>query len=269
MSISINDQCQRTVDLEAIPKRIISLVPSQTELLYDLGLENHIVGITRFCVHPQQALEHKIVVGGTKKIVEKRVRDLKPDLIICNKEENTPQIVDFCSSICPTYVSDVATLSDALEMIDHLSKLTGSTTIAQKLSSDIAVEFKKLANLPSKLRALYLIWKKPYMSVGRDTFINEMMSHAGFRNVLDDQVRYPQLELNDIINLKPDVILLSSEPYSFTTSDADDINFAFAKANQPQKRIIIVDGEPFSWYGSRLLQSPAYFRKLREQLQMS
>jgi ABC-type Fe3+-hydroxamate transport system substrate-binding protein len=267
---SITDQCGRLVELPLRPQRIISLVPSQTELLYDLSLEDQLVGITRFCVHPKQALEEKRVVGGTKKIVQKRIQELHPDLIICNKEENTKDIVDFCETVAPTYVSDISSLEDALEMIMQIGTLTGKFKKAEQLKQDIATSFDGLSNSSSnsgsKLKALYLIWKNPYMTLGSHTFIHDMMEKSGFENVMKDQQRYPQIEMQHILDLQPDVILLSSEPYNFKEADELEMCSAFAKAGKKVPKCIIVDGELFSWYGSRLLQSPAYFKELRKLL---
>ncbi len=266
MSISLTDPCGRLVTLPSIPQRIISLVPSQTELLYDLGLENQIVGITRYCVHPTSALTDKKVVGGTKKVVTKRLQDLQPDLIICNKEENTPSIVAQCETIAPTYVSHIETLDDALHMILQIAQLTNTLPTAQTLCQRIQQAFAQLTAVRLPQPALYLIWKDPYMTVGNDTFIHDMMQRLGLRNAAAAQQRYPQLSMEQLVDLKPAVVLLSSEPYDFKPKDAAVIESAFAKANLPTPKCIIVDGELFSWYGSRLSKSPAYFKKLQHQL---
>ncbi|WP_194850084.1 ABC transporter substrate-binding protein [Nonlabens antarcticus] len=265
MAVEITDQCGRIVRLSSSPQRIITLVPSQTELLYDLGLEDKIVGVTRFCVHPERAVKEKRVVGGTKKIVEKRIKELQPDLIICNKEENTKQIVDFCESIASTYVSDISTLEDSLEMIEQVGTLTQTRKQADEITAKIKLAFQDLPNPKLKNRALYLIWKDPYMSVGNDTFIHNMLEKAGFDNVLKNQTRYPQLNIQEVLNLAPDVILLSSEPYNFKVEDGMELCSAFAKANKKQPVCTIVDGEIFSWYGSRLLKTPDYLIELNKR----
>jgi ABC-type Fe3+-hydroxamate transport system substrate-binding protein len=264
--VQLTDQCNRQVSVKEKPKRIISLVPSQTELLYDLGLGNSIVGITRFCVHPEHALKNKRVVGGTKKIVENRIRELQPDLIICNKEENTKEIVAFCDSIATTYISDISTLEDSLEMIQHIARLTGTQQKAEEITTQLKTNFKKLTSFKMKKRALYLIWKKPYMSVGNDTFIHDMINKAGFENVMKDHKRYPQLELQDIVDLQPEVILLSSEPYNFKEADQLELCSAFAKAVKKVPQCITVDGEMFSWYGSRLLKAPLHFKAVQNAM---
>lgn len=279
MFASLTDQCGNSVSLKKLPQRIISLVPSQTELLYDLGLETSIVGITRFCVHPAEALENKKVVGGTKKIVEKRIKELQPDLIICNKEENTKEIADFCQSIAPTYISDISTLDEALEMIQQVGMLTGTSKSAQQLTTQINTKFKELPEFKTKKRALYLIWKDPYMSIGSDTFIHDMMEKVGFRNVLTNERRYPQLTIDQIVDFAPDIILFSSEPYNFKEDDKIELINAFkarsdeedyirqSQSANEQKNLpqcITVDGEFFSWYGSRLSHAPTYFSELQK-----
>ncbi len=160
MFCKVTDQLDRIVELDSLPQRIISLVPSQTELLVDLGLRDRLVGVTRFCVHPQGLTDDITVVGGTKKIVRNRMYELQPDLIICNKEENTPEIVAFCDQIAPVYVSDVNTLEQAMEMIIDLGTLTGTTFKAKSISRNIKMNFGTLAKKENK-RTLYLIWKIP------------------------------------------------------------------------------------------------------------
>ena len=266
MFCKVTDQLDRIVELDTLPQRIISLVPSQTELLVDLGLRDRLVGVTRFCVHPQGLTNDITVVGGTKKIVRNRMYELQPDLIICNKEENTPKIVAFCDQIAPVYVSDVNTLEHAMEMIIDLGTLTGTTFKAKSISRNIKMNFGTLAKKENK-RALYLIWNDPYMGVGHDTFINDIMGKSGFENALDNSSRYPELSLADIVKLQPEQILLSSEPYPFEEKHKKELLEAFMSA-KPQHavkpnvipEIKLVDGEMFSWYGSRLLKSPEYMK---------
>ena len=264
MYCSVTDQCYRTIELPERPLRIVSFVPSQTELLVDLGLEEHLVGITRFCEYPAGLVDRIKIVGGTKKMVESRVREVKPDLIICNKEENTQEMVLACQEIAPTYVSDVSNLEDAIEMINDIGKLTGASFKAKSLSSSIKINFNHFEKETVKSQeALYLIWKAPYMTIGSDTFIHDMIERAGYKNIMDGASRYPELTLENIVNLNPAVILFSSEPYSFTESDKMEIKDAFAKAELEQPIYLDVDGSYFSWYGSRLKEATAYFKNLR------
>jgi ABC-type Fe3+-hydroxamate transport system substrate-binding protein len=258
----VKDQLNRTIKLVGTPKRIVSLVPSQTELLYHLGLDEEIVGITKFCVHPNHWFEAKQKVGGTKSIHISQVERLAPDLIIANKEENTKEDIERMQAFCPVWVSDVSSFDDALNMIEGLGLLLNRMAQASQLLGQIrnAKQQFELATL-QKTPALYFIWKSPYMVAGCDTFINDMMKLAGFENVVH-QNRYPILELSEIQKLSPKLILLSSEPFPFKQNDV------LALSQQlPDTKVILVDGELFSWYGSRMLQSFDYFSALHEQIQ--
>lgn len=270
MFCKIPDQLGRMIELDQLPERIISLVPSQTELLIDLGLKDRLVGVTRFCIHPAGLMDEKTVVGGTKKIVESRIIELQPDLIICNREENNQKIVEFCDHIAPTYVSDIDNLEQALEMIADVGELTGAKFKAKALIRNISSSFKKIPQAQLQQKALYLIWKKPYMTVGSGTFINDMIEKAGFTNAAKELNRYPELEVEPMIKLQPDVVFLSSEPYPFSTDDIAELKLAFltAPSQDPVKPNVtpdfkMVDGELFSWYGSRLLKTPEYLQTLQ------
>lgn len=270
MFCKLPDQLGRVIEIDQLPQRIISLVPSQTELLIDLGLKDRIVGVTRYCIHPAGLIDEKVVVGGTKKIVESRIIELQPDLIICNREENTKEIVSFCDHIAPTYISDIDGLENALEMIADIGELTGTKFKSKSLIRGVSNAFKLLPKPEVVQKVLYLIWKKPYMSVGDGTFINDMIQKAGFINAAQQSSRYPEYEIEDMVRLQPDVIFLSSEPYPFTTDDIAELKLAFltAPSQHPIKPNVIpdfkvVDGELFSWYGSRLLKTPAYLQSLQ------
>lgn len=250
----------RQVILPSAPQRIISLVPSQTELLYDLGLEDRIAGQTIFCVHPREKFSRATKVGGTKKVRYETIAGLNPDLIVCNKEENTEEIVNILAASYPVWVSDIKTVDDALTMIEQLGRVFDVSERAHALAENIKKSFEK--PFPGKVYdCLYLIWKDPYMAAGRDTFIDQMLASAGFLNLLPAGSRYPELSADEIAGLKPEFILLSSEPYPFKEK-----HMAELAQISPGTRIALVDGEFFSWYGSRLLNSRNYFRELRQSL---
>jgi ABC-type Fe3+-hydroxamate transport system substrate-binding protein len=255
------DQLGNKINLPHTPERIISLVPSQTELLFDLGLENEVVGITKFCIHPHQWFETKTRIGGTKNLNIELIHQLKPDLLIANKEENTKDQVEVLSAFYPVWVSDVNNLQDALQMIQMVGDITGTSIKAMQLVSEINNEFNKTAHNPSPPTAAYLIWKDPYMVAGGDTFINAMLQAAGFKNAFQNLSRYPQASVSDLQNAGCDYILLSSEPYPFKQKHLQQL-----QAEIPDTKIILVDGEMFSWYGSRLLKAPAYFKRLWQQM---
>ncbi len=255
----------RSLFLGAPPRKIISLVPSQTQLLADLGLEEQVVGLTRFCVHPKSWHDSKLRVGGTKDVRIDRIRALGPDLIIGNKEENVREQIEALEQEYPVWMSDIRTLDDALEMIRAIGNMTDRTEMANALSSSILKRFGRLEDEVRQRAAfstLYLIWKKPWMAAGSSTFIDRMLELAGLPNVVKSQ-RYPELSPEEIQSLNPEVVLLSSEPYPFKTSHIEELQALLPRA----RKILCVDGEPFSWYGSRLADSPAYFSDLRKKIE--
>ncbi len=239
------------------PKRIISLVPSQTELLYDLGLEDEVVGITKFCIHPEHWFRNKTRIGGTKDVKFDRVKALTPTLIIANKEENVKEQVEALASIAAIYTTDISTLEDAYHMMQEIGKLTNTSRKAEEIIRNIKDGFRMLSEQlhPQTTKTcLYLIWKDPYMSVGGDTFIHDMMLHCKLENVVANETRYPSITIERIKSLAPEIILLSSEPYPFKEK-----HIAELQKHLPDAIILLTDGEMFSWYGSRLQHSPAFF----------
>lgn len=257
------DQLNRTISFDSIPKRIISLVPSQTELLHYLKLNDEVVGITKFCIHPDEWFRNKIRVGGTKQINFEKIKTLNPDLIIANKEENDEaQLIQLIQEY-NVWVSDIKNLNDALQMIGSLGSITGKIAASQKLISEIKTAFASLSSNyhKEKPKVCYLIWYKPIMAAASDTFINNMLKRCGFENALQDKSRYPEISIEALKHINPEIIFLSSEPYPFKQKHADEI-----KRLLPESRIYQVNGEMFSWYGSRLLQAAKYFKQLREKI---
>jgi len=254
------DQIDRAIEFNYPPKKIISIVPSQTELLHYLGLEDEIIGVTTFCVHPEEWFRNKKRVGGTKKINFNTIAELQPDLIIANKEENEKAQIEELSKKYPVWISDIISLNDSLEMIKEIGKLTNRENKSAELIEKIKSKFellKKEVTLHPSLRTLYFIWNKPYMLAGKNTFINEMLSACNLTNILSPKDRYPEMTIEQIQKLNPELILLSSEPYPFKQKHIDEL-----KVVLPDTQIRLVDGEMFSWYGSRLLLAPNYFKKL-------
>ncbi len=249
------DQLGNTINLSSYPKRVISLVPSLTELLFDLGLDEEIVGITAYCVLPEEKVSGRVKVGGTKQFDFKIIDDLKPDLIIGSKEENDQEAIRRLQERYPVWISHVVTIEDALEMIKAVGTLVNRRADADQLVREIN---KGMGALPAfrPMRAAYLIWKNPYMVAAGATFINEMLRKCGYLNLFENQRRYPQIILDDLNDAE--VILLSSEPYPFTSEDVD-----FFTARNPYQRVYLVNGKMFSWYGSRMKYALAYFKKLR------
>ena len=252
------DQLNRTLLFPNPPKRIVSLVPSQTELLVDLGLEKYLVGVTKFCVHPKEIRKNVAIVGGTKKIHLEKIKVLQPDIIICNKEENTKDIVDQLMNVAPVWVSDIYNMDDTIEMIHLLGKLFDVSGKAKSLISNISLEkknFEVFIKTKPQYNVAYLIWKNPYMVAGDQTFINNLLALNHFKNIVDkSESRYPEMSIQDL--KKADKILLSSEPYPFKEKLIEELQKATGK------EVILVDGEYFSWYGSRLQKAFSYFKTL-------
>lgn len=237
--------------------RVVSLVPSQTELLHDLGLDAEVLGVTTFCVRPEGWKDAKQRVGGTKQVKLDAVRALDPDLVLANKEENTLADVRALSDFVPVYVSDVPDLPAALKMIRTVAGFVGKRAEARELVAEIEGAFAALTPPPAPRRAAYLIWREPWMSIGHDTFIHDLLTRAGFANVFAEAPRYPEVDADALRAADPEVVLLSSEPFPFKEAHAAELREVL-----PEAEIRFVDGELCSWYGSRLRHAPDYLRGL-------
>jgi ABC-type Fe3+-hydroxamate transport system substrate-binding protein len=255
------DQLNRKIDLKGQPKKIVSLVPSQTEYLYDLGLEEEIAGITKFCIHPGRLFRTKTRIGGTKNVDFEKIKAINPDLIIGNREENEQEQIKALMELYPVWISDIKNIADAFDMMERLGDITGKAEKAAAIIKSVkdAFQLHLPADKEQKLKpAAYLIWNKPMMSINNDTFIHSIMETAGFSNVFGNQTtRYPVVT-NEVMKEKnPEYIFLSSEPFPFKETHKDQLAKEF-----PASRVMLVDGEMFSWYGSRLQQAPAYLSQL-------
>jgi ABC-type Fe3+-hydroxamate transport system substrate-binding protein len=255
---TVIDQMNQKVELPFPPKRIISLVPSQTELLSDLGLRQEVIGITKFCVHPSDWFKSKQKIGGTKQLDEVAIETLNPDLIIGNKEENERESIERLKSKFPVWMSDIYTLEDAVKMISLVGDVTDRQIRAAEIINAIKAGFDILPRFDG-VKVLYLIWKNPWMAAGRNTFIDHMLMRLGFINALGDRGRYPVIEEKEMVTINPDVVMMSSEPFPF-----GDRHIGEVKKLLPHSKPLLVDGEMFSWYGSRLLKAPKYFQALKD-----
>ena len=258
--LNIKDQIGNSLKFKSIPKRIVSLVPSITYLLYSFDLNDEVVGITRFCKYPLHWKNEKTIIGGTKDFKINKIAALSPDFIIGNKEENTKDKIDELQQIAPVYISDVSDMKTNLNLIRDLGAIFNKKNQAGELINRIESAVNSL-NVATKLRTAYLIWQKPYMSVGGDTFIHQMMKIAGFDNVFKNRNRYPAFEINDLKKLRPQVILLSSEPFPFKEKHRIEWQKMF-----PEAKIILVEGEPFTWFGTYPIQAIPYFKQLNKKL---
>lgn len=255
------DQTGNLVTLNKIPERIISIVPSQTELLYDLGLDKEVIGITKYCIHPRSWHETKTKVGGTKKLDIEKMKLLKPDLIIANKEENEKKQVLELMKEFPVWTSNISNLEQALKMIEEIGNITGKKIRSLEIQNNIREQFSHFKIQVSRIsinkkKVLYMIWRKPYICAGNDTFISHLLNVCGLKNIVESP-RYPELSPEKIKQLNPELIFLSSEPYPFREKHLAEFQLLC-----PSAQIILVDGEMFSWYGSRLIYAPCYFERL-------
>ncbi|PIY09663.1 MAG: cobalamin-binding protein [Flexibacter sp. CG_4_10_14_3_um_filter_32_15] len=258
------DQLNRKIELKEFPKRIISLVPSQTELLFDLGVGDNVVGITKYCIHPKEKIKKITKVGGTKNFDIDKIIELNPDLIIANKEENYKEGIEELEQKFPVWISDIIDLNSSFEMIDEIGKLVGKQKEAENLVYKLNQDFNELAKkgaLSERYKVLYFIWKNPFMIAGKNTFINDILERTSLEN--KSKNRYPILDEEKIKEWNPQIILLSSEPYPFKEKDIQD----FAQL-VPNAYIRVVDGELFSWYGSRLKYTISYLKKLQKDIEL-
>jgi len=263
---TVIDQLGNVHYFEKTPQRIISLVPSQTELLYDLGLEETLLGITKFCVHPPHFKATKTIVGGTKNIKIDVIKALQPDIIICNKEENTKELVVELRKICTVWVTNVEDYYSNLQMIRDFGNVFNKRTEASNLIAKIEhkySDFQLFIKEKSVKKVAYFIWAKPFMVAGKNTYINEMLKMNHFQNIYQEkESRYPEIELKKIrLEGDPDIVFLSSEPFPFTDEHAFEIGIF-----THHSKTVFVDGEMFSWHGSRIVKAFDYFKQIHSKI---
>lgn len=239
--------------------RVISLVPSITETLFDIGMtSDEIIGRTKFCIHPKELVKDVEIIGGTKNLNIEKIKALKPDLIIANKEENVKEQVEELMKEFKVLVTDIETLEDNSELLKQLGKIFNK----EKIADEINLKTYEAFNIPkseNKLKVAYLIWKDPYMTIGGDTFISRILEELGFENQFKNQKRYPEVQLEDL--READLIFLSSEPFPFKEKHIKEIQDICVN-----QKIMIVDGEAFSWYGSHLAKCGEYYLELLKQI---
>ncbi|MCW3161260.1 ABC transporter substrate-binding protein [Chryseobacterium oryctis] len=239
--------------------KIISLVPSITETLFDLGLtENEIIGRTKFCIHPNEKVKNITTIGGTKNINIDKIKSLQPDLIIANKEENIKEQVESLMKNFKVIVTNIETIEDNYYLLKNLGNIFNKEEKAQLFNIKIYDIFNQIKT-DSKIKVAYLIWKKPYMTIGHDTFIHKILEEIGFVNIFKDKTRYPEIQVEDLN--EADIIMLSSEPYPFKEEHFKELNQIY-----PEKKIMLVDGEAFSWYGTHIAKCENYYKNLLTEI---
>ncbi|MDZ7695281.1 MAG: helical backbone metal receptor [Balneolaceae bacterium] len=229
--------------------RIISLVPSLTELLFYFGLKDRLAGRTRFCIHPEPDVEDIPIIGGTKNPRFNTICEVNPDFILANKEENRKEDIEKLEHHFHVHLTQIATIEDALIAIHRLGKIFDRDEKAKDLTSGVTRLLKQRPEEPS-IRTAYLIWRDPWMTVGSDTYIHDVMSHWNLENVFEEKQRYPKIKLDSIKQRKPQLVLLSSEPFPFKEKHVDEV-----KEHLPDTRVLTVEGEWFSWYGARMMHA--------------
>ncbi|MCX8526162.1 helical backbone metal receptor [Chryseobacterium formosus] len=235
--------------------RVISLVPSITEALFDLGLtENEVIGRTKFCIHPSEKVKNVEIIGGTKNLNIEKIKSLKPDLILANKEENVKEQVEILMKDFKVNVYNTETVEDNYYLLKNLGLLFHKEEKAQLFNLKI-YEVLNQTKINSKIKVAYLIWNNPYMTVGSDTFIHHILTEIGFENIFKNRTRYPEIQTEDL--KEADVIMLSSEPFPFKEKHIEELKTVY-----PDKKIMIVDGEAFSWYGTHIAKCENYFKEL-------
>lgn len=251
---TVIDKLGRSVSYPFPPKRIISLCPGITDTLFALDLQDELVGRTRFCIHPRDEVKSVRAVAGTKDINLEAIKDVRPDLIIVEKEENTKEIVEELEQYFPVYVAEVQTIDEAFQMFEDMGMLTDRVAAAAHLVDTTRKQFEKLPSANGK-RVAYVIWRKPYMVVGKDTYIQSMLNRMGFVNPFtESEGRYPAVTAEDFQHADLDCLLLASEPFPYKEKHITEF-----EAFLPDTEILLVDGEMF-WYGPRMLEAASYLR---------
>ena len=251
----LTDDLNRTINFLSPPETIVSLCPSITETLCDLGLSEKIIGITDYCIHPKDMVKNINKVGGTKTVSITKVKTLKPEIIFAVKEENSKKTIKILSENFPCYVFSINSFSDALRMINTLGEIFSKTNKTTALKENIVKTFSEIQVTKQQISYLYFVWKKPWMAAGNNTYTESLLSKFYLKNIINES-KYPKIELKNI-SPKPEIIFLPSEPYKFSKTDKMELQKIF-----PKSKILLVDGEMFSWYGSRILKAAGYIEKL-------
>lgn len=257
-----SDQTGHAIYLAEPPRRIVSLVPSQSEYLWYLGLQDEIVGITKFCIHPAEMFQSVERVGGTKQLDMNKIKSLKPDLIIGNKEENVKEQIEALRREFNVWMSDVNTFDEAFAMMLALGEMCGRDEEAKRVVGCLREQLPRSKNILPAYTVAYFIWNKPWMLAAGNTFIHHVLEYSGLRVIPAHAQRYPELSEEALRTLDPQLCFLSSEPFPFAQKHAEELNGIL-----PRTKIIFTDGEMLSWYGSRLLHLPAYLNNLKKQIE--
>ena len=260
--IVITDSTDKKINFFETPKRVVSLIPSITETLFDLGVGDTVAGISKYCVYPAEAVKGKRKVGGQKNPDFEEIKKIDPDLIILNWEENKPEHIDYLSLRYKTWITYPKTVSDAEQLLLELGQVFGVETKAAEFTDEIRNSVIKLrSHRRAKLKALYLIWRNPWMSINHDTFIHHVMDVHHLENVYRHHPkRYFNVTSEDIEAANPDVIILPDEPYHFLEKHKLEF-FHLSVSAVKSQRIFLADGTYFCWYGTRTAKASKYIQE--------
>jgi ABC-type Fe3+-hydroxamate transport system substrate-binding protein len=266
-SIVIRDDEGVTHRLDRAPRRIVSLVPSLTESVATLGGADRLVGVTDWCVHPADVVKSIPRIRGTKNPYVKGILELRPDLVLANREENRERHVAELRRHVPVFVTYPRSVFDALKTIRDL----GVILEVRDRALDIVGMCEFLIQEAHKRVDPYfhtacLIWRDPWMAVGPDTYIHDLLGHFGWVNVYrEDDGRYPETSLEALSDRCPEVVLLPSEPYAFGERDREEVQAAVWK-KIPECRVVLVEGSYLTWWGARTLSALRYLGQLKADL---
>lgn len=235
--------------------RIVSLVPSLTETLWELGVGPSLVGVTKFCVHPPQAREQAAVVGGTKDPDVERIRRLQPDLVIADEDENQAEHLEALRAVARVHVTRIQDVADAARELSEIGRLVGREHDAEARAQQIqarAAELRSAASLFAALRIFVPIWRTPLMTIGRNTYMGDLVRLAGGRSVFENAPRkYFETTFDEVRAVEPEGVLLPTEPFHFGEKHRSE----FAQAlDLSLDRVLVVDGQAFTWFGTRTLE---------------
>ncbi len=247
--------------------KIVSLCPSLTELVFDLGRGADLVGVTEWCIHPAAGVASIEKVGGTKNPEVERICELAPDLVLMNEEENRREDAELlAASGLAIHTSFPRTVEETAEMVRSIGAALERSEAAAPIAADIlarAARVRAAAEAAAPVRWTYLIWRKPWMAVNGDTFTDALLSLAGGVNVFGEHAeRFPTVTADDLRTARPDVVLLCTEPFPFADKHADELAEA---TGIDRERFVIADGEYLSWHGSRTPDGVDYAARLIDE----
>lgn len=265
--VQVRDDVGRMVRLAARPARIVSLVPSLTETLFVLGAGDRVGAVTRYCEEPAAAVAGLPKVGGTKNPDLAAIRELAPDLVIVNAEENRREDFDaLVAAGLSVFVTEPKSIADGVRLIGRLGMLVGCAEAGRTLAASQAARMHAVVTrIAGRVPVPYFcpIWRKPWMAFNADTYAHDMLRAAGGRNVCGEATtRYPEVALEDVACAAPEIVLLPDEPYRFTTRDLPALAPLADTPALRRDRVRFVDGKALSWYGPRIADGLARFAAL-------